>query len=101
MYKRKTQGWLKHLDFILLDVLALQAAFFLAYLIRHDSDRLPYARPEYRILVIMYVVLDILAAAMFNTMHNVMKRGYYEDFVQTVKQVFLVLVAMALFLGCT
>lgn len=34
MYRRGPKGWLKHLDFILLDLLSLQAAFGLAYIIR-------------------------------------------------------------------
>lgn len=29
MYKRETEGWFKHYDFILLDMLCLQIAFFL------------------------------------------------------------------------
>ena len=41
MYKRSIQGWLKHIDFILLDVLALQLAFILAYAYRHGG--MPYA----------------------------------------------------------
>ena len=31
MYKRREQSWLKHLDFILLDVLCAQLAFVLVY----------------------------------------------------------------------
>lgn len=42
MYKRREQGWLKHLDFILWDALALQIAFVLAYIIRRN-DFFPYS----------------------------------------------------------
>ena len=37
MYKKGSKGWLKHFDFILLDMICLQIAFLLAYVIRHDS----------------------------------------------------------------
>ena len=41
MYKKGSKGWLKHFDFILLDMICLQIAFLLAYVIRHDSGS-PY-----------------------------------------------------------
>ena len=31
MYRKKTEGWLKHYDFILLDMVSLQLAFILSY----------------------------------------------------------------------
>ena len=37
MYKKGSKGWLKHFDFILLDMICLQIAFLLAYVIRHDN----------------------------------------------------------------
>lgn len=96
MYKRNNQGWLKHIDFILWDALALQIAFVLAHAIRHGG--LPYTTEVYRTLAIMLVVVDILIAAIFNTMHNVMKRGYYIEVTQTLKQVLLVLLVISLFM---
>ena len=47
MYKKGSKGWLKHFDFILLDMICLQIAFLLAYVIRHDSGS-PYIVPLYR-----------------------------------------------------
>lgn len=96
MYKRSIQGWLKHIDFILLDVLALQFAFILAYAYRHGG--MPYGSDQYKSLAIMLVVVDILVAAVFNTMHNVMRRGYFVEFMQTLKQVLVVLGVITLYL---
>ena len=96
MYKRSIQGWLKHIDFILLDVLALQLAFILAYAYRHGG--MPYGSDQYKSLAIMLVVVDILVAAVFNTMHNVMRRGYFVEFMQTLKQVLVVLGVITLYL---
>lgn len=97
MYKRNNQGWLKHIDFILLDAFALQVAFVLAYAIREEGF-FPYVSEIYKTLAVMLVVVDILLAAAFNTMHNVMKRGYYQELVQTLKQVLLVLVVILLYM---
>lgn len=97
MYKKNNQGWIKHIDFILWDAFALQLAFVIAYMIRQGGS-LPYASSIYRILAALLVIVDILIAAVFNTMHNVMKRGYYQEAVQTFKQVLLVLVVIVLYM---
>ncbi len=46
MYSRKTQGWLKHIDCILLDVLCLHMAFVLAYMTQHGFSS-PYRSSPY------------------------------------------------------
>ena len=98
MYKRVTQGWLKHLDFILLDAIVLQISFIFAYCIRHGWQQLPYAVPAYRTLAIVLFIVDILIGAIFNTMHNVMRRGHYSELVQSIKQVLMVLASMTFYL---
>lgn len=35
MYKKKYSGWLKHADFLILDIIVLQLSFYIAYCIRH------------------------------------------------------------------
>lgn len=82
MYKRASQGWLKHLDFIILDVLCLQISFFLAYFIRQGSWS-PYSSDLYRAIGILISIFDILVAVMSDSMHNVIKRGYYKEFSKT------------------
>ncbi len=97
MYKRNSQGWLKHIDFIIWDVFALQIAFVLAFMIRQGGD-LPYGTDNYRSLAVFLTASDILVSAIFNTMHNVIKRGYYQEAVQTIKQVLLVFAVTALYI---
>ena len=101
MYKRSVQGWVRHLDFILWDVLILQISFVLGYMIRHGWGEWPYLRSNYRSLAIVLIVVDILIAMIFNTMHNVMKRGYLKELAATIKHVALVLVLMSLYLFST
>ncbi len=100
MYKKNNQGWNKHIDFILWDALSLQVAFILVYLIRHGS-RFPSGSTVYRTLAIMLFVVGLLIAAIFNTMHNVLKRGFCRETVQTLKQTLLVLVVTTLFMFST
>ncbi len=97
MYKRREQGWLKHLDFILWDALALQIAFVLAYIIRLN-DFFPYSSPLYARLAILMLTADVLVAAVFNTMHNVMKRSEGLEILQTLKHVLIVFLCSLLYI---
>lgn len=100
MYKRNRQGWLKHIDFILLDVIVLQISFILAFMIRIPWMR-PYAEERYRILAIVLIGADFFIAAVFNTMRNVLRRGYYQEIVSTLKHVLLVFMVMTLYMFTT
>ncbi|MBE6933249.1 MAG: sugar transferase [Ruminococcaceae bacterium] len=100
MYGRKPQGWVKHIDFMLIDVLCLHAAFLLAYISRHGLTS-PYANSFYISIAIVYTVVDILVMILNSTMKNVLKRGYYKEFAQTVKHVFLVALIVTCYLFST
>ena len=101
MYKRNAQGWLKHLDFILWDLLILQISFVLGYMIRHGWGNWPYIRPVYRSLAIILAAADFLVMVLFNTMHNVMKRDPAKEFGASLKQAVLVLGIMSLYMFST
>ena len=88
---------MKHIDFIFWDVITLQIAYMLAWGIR-SGNFFPYSTLSYRNYAIVLAFVDILMAAMFNTMHNVVKRGYYQEIVQTLKQVILVFLSMSLYM---
>ena len=90
MYKRSEQGWLKHLDFILLDVLCAQLAFVLGYGWRFGFQRLVYDEAIYRSLAIWMAVFGLVIAVMFNTMHDVLKRRWTTELRQTLTQSLLV-----------
>ena len=47
MYKRKLRGWAKHLDFLIVDLICLQLALFLAYYMRHGILLCLYWHPFY------------------------------------------------------
>ena len=97
MYSKRTQGWWKHLDFILLDILSLQAAFVLAYMIRHGFVS-PYTSSDYVNLAMVYALVDFAVLVSNRTMKNVLKRGYYKEMVQTTRHVFLVAVLVSLYM---
>lgn len=97
MYRKKMGGWLKHLDFIILDLLCLQIAFALAYGVRMGPSN-PYGDEEYRSIGIILLLADVAAVFLLDTFKNVLKRGYYKEFTATVRQVCVVEVVMITYL---
>ena len=88
MYRKKSGGWLRHLDFIALDLLSLILAFAAAYMTRHGA--LPFLDQAYVNLILVMLLLDFAALVITETMKNVLHRGYYREFAKTVKHVALV-----------
>ena len=97
MYARKTQSWLKHLDFMLLDVLCLHVAFILAYITRHGLAN-PYSDGDYLTLAAIYTLVDFLVLIGNRSMKNVLKRGFYKEMEETVKHVFYVTLLVSLYM---
>ena len=97
MYKKTANGWIKHFDFMLWDLISLQFSLLLAYWIRHGIRNM-YSYNLYVNMAIVLVLIDLVSVVGFETMHNVLKRGYWVEFTQTVKQVTLVVVMSSLYL---
>lgn len=89
MYKENSKGWLKHFDFILLDLICLQSAFILAFIFRHGFVN-PYSIPLYRDMAMILVFIDIVVMFFYETFRDVLKRGYYREFSVTVKHALFV-----------
>ena len=97
MYKKSVQGWLKHLDFMILDVVCLWISFTLAFNMRHGSlDVL--ANSLYRDMMWSLALMDIVVIFFFDSLKNVLKRGFYQEFVTTVKQTCLITLCSVFYL---
>lgn len=95
MYRRKSSGWLKHWDFLLLDMIMLQVCFWLACAIGPHIVN-PYASGLYRNVAIMIELADLVVMFSFGTLNNVLKRGYYKEFWITIQHTMIV-TAIAVF----
>lgn len=97
MYRKSSKGWLKHSDFILIDLISLQLAFVLSYICRHGMKN-PYGDALYRNMAFMLVFMDFFVVFLFETLKDVLKRGYYQEMVATVKHVVLIVLLAVLYL---
>ena len=74
MYQKSFQSWVKHLDFIMIDLLCLHLSFLAGYFIRNGLES-PYLVPTYRNMAIVFTLIQIVVAIFFGTMKNLLKRG--------------------------
>ncbi len=100
MSEREKVGWIKHLDFIILDILCLNLAFVLAYGFRHGLKK-PYGNAEYLNLAIVVTLLDFCIAIISGSFKNVLKRGIQKEFTATLRHVFLLEGLVLLYLFST
>lgn len=83
MYRKDSEGWLKHSDFIILDMVCLQVAFILGNGFAGYGFN-PYGKILYRNIAIFLELTDLVVIFVYGTMKNVLKRGHYRNFVITL-----------------
>ena len=97
MYKKEAEGWFKHFDFILLDMICLQLAFWLAYGVRGLGWN-PYTSSIYRNMALIIELADIIVILSFGTFKGVLKRGHYKEFLSCVHHTVLIGMAVVAYL---
>ena len=100
MYRKKGREWTKHVDFMLLDILCIQLAFIAAYIFRFGTGN-PYMDRDYRIFGIAFLLIDFFVEIVSDSFKNVLKRGYFDEFLATCKHVILVEVVTTFYLFTT
>ncbi|MBP3685285.1 MAG: sugar transferase [Oscillospiraceae bacterium] len=94
MYRRDAKGWLKHLDFMVLDLLTLQLAYILSFWLRHGSWN-PYARDLYGSMGMFIMLCDLVIIFFTEPFRNILKRGYFREAEAIIQQtLFIELFAM-------
>lgn len=97
MYRKDNDGWLKHADFIIWDMICLQVAFLLAYMISGNGFN-PYINMLYRNMAVFIEFTDLIILVTSNTLRGVLKRGHYVEFMITIKHCVVVGTVSIMFL---
>ena len=100
MYEKAADGWAKHLDFIVLDVICLEIALAIAYMLRHGVSNW-LCVPRYRNLAIVVFCIDFVLIQLLDTLKNVLKRGYYKEFVRTLYHSVLLVLCVTAYMFAT
>ncbi len=79
MNKKKRNGWLKHLDFLILDLLCIQLAYLFAYQIRHPSSFVYMGMSLYAHIAFILVLADLCYVIMYPVYKNIIKRSIFRE----------------------
>ncbi len=97
MYKRNANGWLKHWDFILLDLIVIQIAYVLAYALAGYGLN-PYQILIYKNMAIIIEIVNLVIILVFSSFRDVLKKGHYKTFVAAFNQGIMIGLASILYL---
>ena len=78
MYQKQTGSIIKHLDFLLLDLIVMEVSFILAYMLRHGPEN-PFANSQYRILGVVLFLVQFLVVVFRECYRNILRRGYLQE----------------------
>ena len=70
MYRKDSEGWLKHADFIVLDMICLQLAYVLAYAVSGYGFN-PYAMIIYRNMAVFLELANLVVIFAYGTMKSI------------------------------
>ena len=97
MYRRNTTSWLKHWDFMLIDFILFQAAFYFAWVIRNGWV-LPYGSSIYKSVCIVLALVDVLTAFFMQSYKGVLRRGYWRELRAAAVHVLIVTASLITYL---
>ena len=97
MYRKRSSNWTKHLDFLILDLLCLQLALLVSYIIRMGWQNI-YQNDIYKKMAVILVMIDIFVIFFSESFKNILKRGYYREFIAMGAQAALVVLCSVFYL---
>lgn len=87
MYRKEKRSWVKHVDFTLIDMIALQLAYIISYFIHTEKPfgALPYANQYYARMAVIIMMVDICIVFFFESYTGILRRNR----IQELKAVFI------------
>lgn len=80
MYERQKKSWVKHLDFLILDLLCLEAAFYISCLIRLGNfHKLPGMSEYYNRLAVLLLLLDGCVVFVTEAYTGILRRNKIQE----------------------
>lgn len=100
MYKKEKRSWMKHLDFTVMDIVLLQAAFLLSYAIRFEFTW-AYNVELYRYLAFVIVLIQICIIFFTEPYKSILRRDKVQEFKAVVGQCTMAFLGIVLFMYAT
>ena len=87
MHLKNNNTWLKHADFILIDLICLMGSFILSYYLKFDDFNL-FKTDEWGALFIIVCTVNLIITFYTNPYSGTLRRRYYEQFVKEIPLLF-------------
>ena len=94
-------GRIKYISFIVIDLICLVIANILATKIYLDQNVLNYGYDQYRSVILIMLIIDVIVTLGFNTLRRVLRRRKRSEIRQSIKHVGLSFVILAVVLFST
>ncbi len=98
MYKKGRSSWLKHFDFLILDLLCVNFSFITAFLLINVGNHVSFTKENADNFLIVVNIIAVLVAVLSRTYKNILKRGFYKELVNVLKYVIVLLLASVFYL---
>ncbi|MDO5425621.1 MAG: sugar transferase [Eubacteriales bacterium] len=93
MYKAIKSNWAHHLDFMLVDLVGFQAAYFFSYYLRNGVDNMIH-HEGFRQVVILLTLVHFCVGFFFESYKGILRRGLFMEFKASAKHVSLSMMCM-------
>ncbi|MCD8300037.1 MAG: sugar transferase [Clostridiales bacterium] len=80
MNEKRNHGWLKHLDFLIVDLVCIEVAYFFSYLFRNPNMHLVRGVSLYTQFNLVLIIIDIVYVILRPPYKNIIKRGIFAEF---------------------
>ena len=97
MYRKKTASWLKHWDFILLDLILLEVSYFITQSLRYGFHDF-MCGPSYRDMLFAIAAIDLVVGLLMNSYKGILRRGYWQEARAVTKHSIIVEVCVIVYL---
>lgn len=103
MYKKQKKSWVKHLDFIVIDVVCLEIAFFMSIYLKLGRlmNLSPFIQEYYRRLAVVLLLMDICIVFFFESYTGILRRNRVQELRAVIIHASTVFVAVLIYLWGT
>lgn len=95
MYKKNSESLIKHMDFIVIDIIVYFLSFWLAYFVRHGVLNM-FANSLYVSYLVIILLLDIFVTVGTRAYKGILYRGYLVEFRKVLIHSSLVFIGLVL-----
>ena len=97
MNKKHLKGWLKHGDFILMDILCLQLSFVLGYWLNHGYGN-PYRNDAYQYQAFVLLLSQLIVILFANNYRSILRRKRFDEALAVGKYMIEIMIAALIYL---